>query len=113
MNTILLVDDDEYVIGGLLKHIPWADMGVRIVGTASDGIVGPITWRALGPRSLCDAFGVQYSRERLFRVLPVLLWEEPLNDLKLKRRLQKLLRTSASDWQSLVVAYKKVWPRFS
>jgi len=37
MNTILLVDDDQYVIDGLLKHVPWEDMGVRIVGTAGDG----------------------------------------------------------------------------
>ncbi|OXS57248.1 hypothetical protein B1A99_17320 [Cohnella sp. CIP 111063] len=37
MNTILLVDDDQYVIDGLLKHVPWEDMGIRIVGTAGDG----------------------------------------------------------------------------
>ncbi len=37
MNTILLADDDQYVLDGLLKHIPWAEMGVRIVGTAGDG----------------------------------------------------------------------------
>ncbi|RED61800.1 response regulator transcription factor [Cohnella lupini] len=40
MNSILLVDDDEYVINGLLKHIPWQDMGVNIVGTAADGLEG-------------------------------------------------------------------------
>ena len=40
MHTILLVDDDEYVITGLVKHIPWHDMGVRIIGTASDGREG-------------------------------------------------------------------------
>jgi len=37
MNTILLADDDQYVLDGLLKHIPWADMGVQIIGTACDG----------------------------------------------------------------------------
>jgi len=37
MNTILLADDDRYVLDGMLKHIPWADMGVRIIGTAGDG----------------------------------------------------------------------------
>lgn len=68
---------------------------------------------AFGLQSLMDGFGFQYPRERLFRVLSVLLWEEPLNDLTLKRRLQKLLQTSASDWHSLVAAYKSVWPRFS
>lgn len=40
MHTILLVDDDEYVIAGLVKHIPWHDMGVRIIGTAADGREG-------------------------------------------------------------------------
>ncbi|RKP57311.1 response regulator [Cohnella endophytica] len=49
MNTILLVDDDEYVINGLLKHIPWTDMGVRIVGTAADGADGLEKYRELRP----------------------------------------------------------------
>ena len=49
MNTILLVDDDEYVINGLLKHIPWEDMGVRIIGTASDGAEGLEKFRELRP----------------------------------------------------------------
>jgi len=38
MNTILLVDDDRYVIDGLLKHVPWEDMGIRIIGAAADGV---------------------------------------------------------------------------
>jgi two-component system response regulator YesN len=37
MNTILLVDDDQYVLDGLLKHVPWDDMGVEVIGTASNG----------------------------------------------------------------------------
>lgn len=49
MNTILLVDDDEYVINGLLKHIPWHDMGVRTVGTAADGKEGLEKFRELKP----------------------------------------------------------------
>ncbi|MFD0670654.1 response regulator [Cohnella sp. GCM10027633] len=49
MNTILLVDDDDYVINGLLKHIPWEDMGVRIVGTAADGAEGLAKFRELRP----------------------------------------------------------------
>ncbi|WP_274650119.1 response regulator transcription factor [Paenibacillus humicola] len=49
MNTILLVDDDEYVINGLLRHIPWEDMGVRIVGTAKDGSEGLRKFRELRP----------------------------------------------------------------
>ncbi|QJD83706.1 response regulator transcription factor [Cohnella herbarum] len=49
MNTILLVDDDDYVINGLLKHIPWKDMGVSIVGTAADGMEGLSKFRELRP----------------------------------------------------------------
>lgn len=49
MNTILLVDDDDYVIQGLLKHIPWESMGVRIVGTAADGAEGLAKFRELRP----------------------------------------------------------------
>jgi hypothetical protein len=41
------------------------------------------------------------------------LWDEPLNDLKVKRHLQKELRTTASDWQGFVAAYRAVWPKFS
>jgi YesN/AraC family two-component response regulator len=49
MNTILLVDDDNYVIDGLLKHIPWEEMGVRIIGTAADGAEGLQKFRELQP----------------------------------------------------------------
>lgn len=49
MNTILLVDDDDYVINGLLKHIPWEEMNVRIVGTAADGREGLEQFRRLKP----------------------------------------------------------------
>lgn len=49
MNTILLVDDDDYVIQGLLRHIPWENMGVRIIGTAADGAEGLAKFRELRP----------------------------------------------------------------
>jgi rhamnosyltransferase len=57
--------------------------------------------------------GARYPRERLLNALPLLLWEEPLNDLRVKYFLQKELRTGASDWQGFVAAYKAVWPKFS
>jgi hypothetical protein len=59
------------------------------------------------------AGGLRYPRERLLNALPLLLWEEPLNDLRVKCFLQKELRTGASDWQGFVAAYKAVWPKFS
>jgi hypothetical protein len=55
----------------------------------------------------------RYPRERLLNSLPLLLWDEPLNDLRVKRHLQKELRTTASDWQGFVAAYRAVWPKFS
>ena len=57
--------------------------------------------------------GTRYPRERLLNALPLLLWEEPLNDLRIKYFLQKELRTGASDWQGFVAAYQAVWPKFS
>ncbi len=69
--------------------------------------------RTFGASSIFDPLSLAYPRERLLKALPLLLWEESFNDLELKRELQKLLRVAASDWQSLVAAYKAVWPAFS
>jgi rhamnosyltransferase len=69
--------------------------------------------KAFGPAGLCDVSALRYPRERLMNALPLLLWEEPLSNGKAKRRLQKELRTGASDWQGFVAAYKAVWPKFS
>jgi len=49
MNTILLVDDDQYVLDGLLKHVPWDDMAVSIVGTASNGAEALAKFHELQP----------------------------------------------------------------
>jgi hypothetical protein len=69
--------------------------------------------KVFGPRVLFDTMAGRYPRERLLNALPLLLWEEPFNDLRVKRILQKQLRTRASDWQSCVAAYKSFWPGFS
>lgn len=69
--------------------------------------------KTFGARCLLTGSSMYYPRERLFHSLPLLLWEEPLNDLRVKRHLQKELRTEASDWQGFVAAYKAVWPKFS
>jgi hypothetical protein len=69
--------------------------------------------RTFGPRSLADRMAFRYPRERLLNALPLLLWEQPLNDATSRRHLQYHLRTDASDWQSLLAAYKNVWPAFS
>ncbi len=68
--------------------------------------------RTFGAASVFDTTALRYPRERLFNSLPLLLWEEPLNDLRVKYHLQKQLRTTAIDWQGFVTAYKAVWPKF-
>jgi GT2 family glycosyltransferase len=69
--------------------------------------------RTFGATCLADGRAIRYPRERLLNSLPLLLWDEPLNDLRVKYFLQKELRTKASDWQGFVTAYKAVWPKFS
>jgi rhamnosyltransferase len=91
----------EYAFNSVLKcgGTPWLRnvlLNVRTFG------LGGLAHRA-----------THYPRERLLNALPLLLWEEPLNDLRVKYILQKELRTRASDWQGFVAAYKAVWPKFS
>ncbi|HLX69139.1 MAG TPA: hypothetical protein VKV04_05875, partial [Verrucomicrobiae bacterium] len=69
--------------------------------------------KTFGAASVCDGAVTRYPRERLLNALPLLLWDEPLNDTKVKDHIQKQLRTGAPDWQGLVAAYKAVWPKFS
>jgi len=69
--------------------------------------------RTFGARAIFDPLALRYPRERLLNSLPLLLWETPLNDLRVKRHLRKQLRTAASDWQGFVTAYKSFWPAFS
>lgn len=69
--------------------------------------------KTFGAASVCDGAGTRYPRERLLNALPLLLWDEPINDLTVKQHLQKQLRTGAPDWQGLLAAYKAVWPKFS
>ncbi len=68
---------------------------------------------AFGLGGVLDGKAVRYPRERLLNSLPLLLWDEPMNDLRVKDFLQKELRTGASDWQGFVAAYQAVWPKFS
>ncbi|MCM3175723.1 response regulator [Paenibacillus sp. MER 99-2] len=38
MKTIMLVDDDPHIIKALTDHIHWSSLGLRIAGTAANGI---------------------------------------------------------------------------
>jgi rhamnosyltransferase len=69
--------------------------------------------KTFGAGAVLSTAAGRYPRERLLNSLPLLLWDQPLNDLRVKYFLQKELRTKASDWQGFVAAYKAVWPKFS
>jgi hypothetical protein len=68
--------------------------------------------KTFGPAGIFHRMAAVYPRERLLNSLPLLLWGEPLNDLRIRRHLQNQLRTAAQDWQSLVAAYMSIWPHF-
>ena len=64
-----------------------------------------VNFRAFGAGGLaCE----RYPRERLFRALALLLWEQ--NDFK---KVRSELRTNAADFAGLVSAYENLWKRFN
>ena len=64
-----------------------------------------------GLSGLCDR---RYGRERLFRALPVLLWDhDGLQDSAIVLQLRKWLKTNASSFPDLVNAYARIWRRFN
>lgn len=91
------------------------DYAFSAVGKCSDTSVCRnllLNAKTFGAAAVADLLALRYPRERLLSSLPLLLWDEPMNDLKVRRYLQRLLRTPASDWQGFVDVYKKVWPSF-
>jgi hypothetical protein len=70
----------------------------------------PRTRNALVNLKTFGRVSLRYPRERLFRALPLLLWEREHLPVPL---LQRLLRTRASDFTRLVHAYKAIWQKFN
>lgn len=121
---------EHEAVSNLARHVwLWLE-GLRLQQTFSSvheyafsGIAkcaGSPVWRNIllqaktfGMASVGDGAAMRYPRERLLNALPLLLWDEPLNDLKVRQHLQKQLRSGVSDWQGFVAAYKAVWPKFS
>jgi hypothetical protein len=64
-----------------------------------------VNLRAFGAGGLACA---RYPRERLFRALALLLWEQ--NDFE---KVRSELRTDATDFPGLVSAYENLWRRFN
>lgn len=38
MKSVLIVDDDQTTIHGLMNHVPWGDMGITNILSAKDGL---------------------------------------------------------------------------
>jgi hypothetical protein len=78
---------------------------------------GLINFRIFGKRGVARKF-TRYPRERLFNVLPLLLWccpdyraEEP--DPGVLRFVQRELLTNSRTLDSLVDSYRALWSRFN
>jgi hypothetical protein len=69
--------------------------------------------RRLGVRGAVGRRAFRYPRERLFRAMPVLLWQPVLLvNPRVLRRLQRELQTSATDETGLLAAYLRLWSFF-
>jgi hypothetical protein len=69
--------------------------------------------RTFGWGAALDGVSLHYPRERLFRALALLLWQDPTENASANtRRLQRLLNSRASDWADLATVYKAAWSRF-
>jgi hypothetical protein len=72
-----------------------------------------LTLRSFGLRAVARPLSGFYPRERLFKVLPLLLWNEnSLADPAIARHVQVQLETNALKWVDLVAVYKQVWPGY-
>ncbi len=72
-----------------------------------------VTARHLGWRQLFSPAAFRYPRERLWRALPVLLWQPVLlGHSRVRHRLQQDLRTTATDEPGLIAAYTRLWGVF-
>lgn len=72
-----------------------------------------VTARHLGPRELASLRAFRYPRERLLRALPVLLWQPALlGNSRVRARLQRDLRTTATTEAGFAGAYTRLWEVF-
>jgi len=72
-----------------------------------------LSFRTFGPGALLNPISFRYPRGRLFNALALLLWNaETVLPPRIVRRLQRELQTDASDWATLVSAFKRIWPRY-
>ncbi|MCC5834913.1 MAG: hypothetical protein JJU20_09295 [Opitutales bacterium] len=74
---------------------------------------GLINFRRFGLSGLLDSKALRYPRERLYRALPILLWDR-LTSTEDPRHavLKRLLRTEANSFKGYVSAYRYIWQNF-
>ena len=73
-----------------------------------------VNGKAFGPTAVLAEEGTRYPRERLLRVLPLLLWEPSMmDDPALLAQVQRELRTDAKNFPGLVAGYQQIWSRFN
>ncbi len=69
--------------------------------------------RRVGGWDLIGRRGFRYPRERLLRALPVLLWQPDMAvNPRVRHRLQRELRTTATGRPGLIAAYVRLWEIF-
>jgi len=68
--------------------------------------------RTFGPRAVLSTMALRYPRERLLNTLPLLLWDECLEDAEVVRHLQTQLETEATGWDGWLRAYKAIWQKY-
>lgn len=52
MYGVVLIDDEQVILNGLVRVLPWESFGCRVVGTAADGVQGAALIRKLKPHIL-------------------------------------------------------------
>ena len=90
----------EYALSGVNKCPETSSLRNRLVNLRAFGAAGLASGR--------------YPRERLFRALPLLLWDrQALTDPTSLAVIQSALRTPVTDLAGVVEAYKTIWNRFN
>ncbi len=49
MYDVVLIDDEQVILSGLKRVLPWEEFGCRVAGTAADGVEGAALIRKLKP----------------------------------------------------------------
>ncbi len=71
-----------------------------------------LNFRVEGLRAFLNGSSLRHPRQRIFRTLPLLLWDSsPLNDPRKQQLIESALNAKASDLNQAMSAYSRVWAR--